>query len=143
MTSSKLREALPIESLDAQRFEFAKTVIAASARGDLVALRSLHDTTALCQIRLPSGQTPLHAAAEFGHLDVVRFLLMVDCRVDAIAEPLHETPLHLACWAGHLDSARELLEAGADVDLPSRFGEVRSPRGFAPAALQAKSVLLN
>ena len=61
------------------------------------------------------GATPLHWAASYGHIKIVRFLL--DHHADANA-PNNEgyTPLHEAALEGHPEVAALLIERGANVD---------------------------
>ena len=75
--------------------------------------------------------TPLHVAAEEGHLDVIESLLahqdsQGNCLIDVNAVDecrsgsrqnavAGQTPLHLACQHGRYEIARVLLEAGADL----------------------------
>ncbi|CAJ1385904.1 unnamed protein product [Effrenium voratum] len=65
--------------------------------------------------------TPLHAAASFGHLRVVRYLLEAGVRKDP-GNYVGRTPLHLACGGGFPDTVRCLLTARADKDKPDTFG---------------------
>ena len=68
-------------------------------------------------------KTPLHWAAENGHLDVVKYLSSHD-DVDADAPNLISyTPLHLAADNGHLDVVKYLSSRGdVDADARSFFG---------------------
>ena len=62
--------------------------------------------------------TPLHVAAQNGHLDVVRLLVAAGATVNAAMSShgiLGITPLHLAVEAGHLDVMDVLIEAGCNV----------------------------
>ncbi|CAN0242872.1 unnamed protein product [Ectocarpus fasciculatus] len=71
------------------------------------------------------GETPLHAAAEGGSLDVVMILLREGRArrdVNKVTRWLHHTPLYCAALHGHADVALALLRAGADVDLPDSHG---------------------
>ncbi len=56
--------------------------------------------------------TPLHAAAEEGHADVVAFLLANKADIEA-KERNGYTPLTQAGWREHWDAAGILLKAGA------------------------------
>ncbi|HSW00738.1 MAG TPA: ankyrin repeat domain-containing protein [Sedimentisphaerales bacterium] len=94
------------------------------------------------------GQTPLHIAAERGHLEMVRFLVGCGPRIDtpdgqghtpamlamagnhrSIVEYLVEEGaalnLHLAAYLGDADRVNEFLAGGADVNL-------RGPNGWPP-----------
>ncbi|CAN6352275.1 unnamed protein product [Urochloa humidicola] len=69
------------------------------------------------------GYTPLHNAAEFGHLEAVRLLLSKGVPVDPINR--RGTPLHLAAAMDHDEVVKILLERGAD---PNRVvNDVLSP----------------
>jgi ankyrin repeat protein len=54
-------------------------------------------------------RTPLHAAAEWGNIEVSRLLLGYGADID-IGGPMGQTPLHLASRCGHLDIAQLLLD---------------------------------
>ena len=74
--------------------------------------------------------SPLQAASERGHLDIVKFLL------DHSANPdwqccSGETALYLGAAAGHLDIVEALLKAGANPNLEAIAG---SPLDAARAA---------
>ncbi|XP_021302360.1 serine/threonine-protein phosphatase 6 regulatory ankyrin repeat subunit B [Sorghum bicolor] len=58
------------------------------------------------------GCTPLHKAAEFGHVEVVRLLLSKGVPVDPIER--RGTPLHLAAVTDNHQSLKLLLDHGAD-----------------------------
>lgn len=65
--------------------------------------------------------TPLHVAAENGHLEVVKVLVdegdaEIDVRSDNV-RGLQETPLYMASQAGHADVVDYLLDKGADMTL--------------------------
>ncbi|GLH10519.1 Uncharacterized protein GBIM_15465, partial [Gryllus bimaculatus] len=64
-------------------------------------------------------RTPLHAAAEGGHVLAVCMLLAAGVSVDA-ADVNGRTPLHLATDQGHCEVAKVLLGEGAAVDAPDK-----------------------
>ena len=80
------------------------------------------------------GDTPLHVAAQFGHLAIVRRLVDAGAPLDILDES-NDTPLGRAVEAGHVEVVRFLIEKGADVDRPSGgrsplAASVRSPAIF-------------
>lgn len=89
----------------------------AAALGDLDAVRTMLDADpARIREQRPDDRRPLYAAAEFGHLDILRLLL------DRGADPTwpdadfseRGAALHAASRAGHLEMVKLLLKHGAD-----------------------------
>ncbi len=61
-----------------------------------------------------SGQPLLHIAAEYGQVEVLRWLIATG--FDLVSRGIDgQTALHTACWSGQVESVRCLVEAGADV----------------------------
>lgn len=61
------------------------------------------------------GRRPLHEAAYFGRIDMVRFLLSCGAVMDAPVHPFGHTALWFAVAQGHHGIARLLIERGANV----------------------------
>ena len=64
-----------------------------------------------CDPNIPGGhygQTPLHYAAEFGHLHIVKYLInQQDCNPSCLDENKF-TPLHCAAMMGQIDVVKFL-----------------------------------
>jgi ankyrin repeat protein len=76
--------------------------------------------------RHAEGQTPLTAAAQGGHVDVIRILLENGADpnlLDSGSRWPHETALSTAAIHGRIEVCRVLLDAGADPNIPT------NPRG--------------
>ena len=63
-----------------------------------------------------NAATPLLAAAEKGHLEVVRLLVELSANKDQGTTDKKATPLLVATQNGHLDVVSLLVESGADTD---------------------------
>ncbi|HYO84151.1 MAG TPA: ankyrin repeat domain-containing protein [Bryobacteraceae bacterium] len=63
---------------------------------------------------LPCTATPLHLAAEAGHLEIARALIDAGADVNARSGETSQTPLHFAARAGQVEMAKLLLVHGAD-----------------------------
>uniref|UniRef100_A0A0E0RJM3 Uncharacterized protein n=1 Tax=Oryza rufipogon TaxID=4529 RepID=A0A0E0RJM3_ORYRU len=95
-------------------------ILLAACDGDINVLIYLLDHGGDPAIPNAGGFTPLHYAAEYGHVDVVRLLLSKGVHVD----PLNYSgaPLHLATANDHDQVAKVLLEHGAD-KLEQKLGQ--------------------
>uniref|UniRef100_A0A9L0RFA9 [histone H3]-lysine(9) N-methyltransferase n=1 Tax=Equus caballus TaxID=9796 RepID=A0A9L0RFA9_HORSE len=60
-------------------------------------------------------RSPLHAAAEAGHVDICHMLIQAGANIDTCSED-QRTPLMEAAENNHLDAVKYLLKAGALVD---------------------------
>lgn len=73
-----------------------------------------------------TGETALHIAARFGHLDCVKILLEGSDdqkpHLELAEKSFAWTPLHIAAVDGHLGVAEMLIEAGADANKMDSFG---------------------
>lgn len=69
-----------------------------------------------------AGGTPLHVAATFGPVEVVKVLLAHQAEVNAANQSNGKRALHLAAAVGNTDIIRVLLEAGAKPDLVDFHG---------------------
>lgn len=66
-------------------------------------------------IKLQLGFSPLHMAAQNGHLTTAEVLLRAGISRDARTK-VDRTPLHIAAAEGHLDIVELLINHGAEVD---------------------------
>lgn len=68
------------------------------------------------------GMSPLYAAAQEGHVEVVRRLIAAGAALDLHTDDAHSTALYAAADAGHLDIVKMLINAGANVNLRTSQG---------------------
>jgi ankyrin repeat protein len=68
-----------------------------------------------------AGRRPLHEAAFFGHIDMVRFLVCNGAVVDAPVHPFGYTALYFAVLRGNADVARYLIARGARLNIADRL----------------------
>ncbi|WP_264336644.1 ankyrin repeat domain-containing protein [Wolbachia endosymbiont (group B) of Chorthippus brunneus] len=68
-----------------------------------------------------NGDTPLHQAAFWGHLDIVQYLIKNKANVK-VKNNNGDTPLHEAVVRGYLEISECLIENGADVNVTYKHG---------------------
>jgi ankyrin repeat protein len=90
--------------------------------------RALDNVRLLCDpqtvdARNKFGQYPLHAAAEAGFPEIIRFLLGQRAGHVHVVDAARNTPLHVAVARRHREAAEIFLEAGADVMARNLAGE--------------------
>ena len=99
---------------NASLVELGKQLLSASREGDKVEVsRLLAKGAPMTTDWL--GTSPLHLAAQYGHLETAEILLRSGCQRDARTK-VEKTPLHVAAQEGHDNIAELLLSNGADVD---------------------------
>ncbi|KAI8494515.1 positive regulation of extrinsic apoptotic signaling pathway via death domain receptors protein [Branchiostoma belcheri] len=94
-----------------------KKLCGAAAEGDVETVTELlqQGVDVNCVNMSQFKQSPLHHAAEEGHVGVAELLLKAWAQVDSRDQD-ENTPLHKAALGGHVGVAELLLKAGAQVD---------------------------
>ena len=89
--------------------------------GDIVRVQELLKSTPVDEQESTFGATPLYAASENGHAEVVKLLLAAGVDKD---KAMHggTTPLDIASFNGHAEVVKLLLAAGADKDKARQDG---------------------
>ena len=104
----------------------------AARDGDLLAVHRLLAQGALVDARDGHSMTPLHHAAETGHVDVAQSLIRKSADVDAESNfdgdphegkdgELGRTAIHYAVAGGHVEVVDLLLRHGADLNARDRY----------------------
>lgn len=92
-------------------------------------------------------RTPLHFAAEAGHLAVIELLLAAGADADVL-DARNDRPVHLAARHGHAAAVRRLVEAGADLEARNANARtalheaIRSADGVSDADANAAALVL-
>ena len=103
---------------------YLRPVVAALAGEHFQTADLLHHNDADLHVRGLFGISPLHSAAHFGDLEVIRKLIEYDADINAKDEK-GWTPLHLASISRYFKDGsilRLLLEHGADINAWSKYG---------------------
>ena len=122
-----------LSKLSTSRYSFSviykSEVCEAAAAGDLEKVKALVNANPnLVNSKDPTGgpglhgETPLHLAACYNRMNIVKFLLAKKADVNT-RDDEGMTPLYVAALAGHKDVAELLLANGADVNSKGNDGE--------------------
>ena len=85
-------------------------------------LQSRADLESRSQLGFDRKRTPLHLAALYGQIDVVRFLLEKSAKIEA-TDADEKTPLHLAVVGARKDVVQVLLQKNAEIEAKSSSGQ--------------------
>jgi len=99
-----------------------ETLFTAVRAGNIERVWSLISNGADANIKNEVHCTPLHYAAEHGHLIVAELLISNGADVNAKTIN-HVTPLHMAARRGNYNVADLLMEKGADIDAKTKKGQ--------------------
>jgi ankyrin repeat protein len=87
----------------------------ATALGQADKVRAALDAGVDADLKDRYGFAPLHKAAQFGHLEVIRVLVAAGANVNLVTKTRSTaTPLHYAAGYGQPDAVKLLLSLGAD-----------------------------
>ena len=115
----------------------ATLVFSASKIGDVESIRKAVAAGARVDQPDDLGNTPLHYAANAGHVDAVQELLTAfGAPVNAV-NSAGDTPLHKAAARGHAAVVKALLAAGADATLTNALGQTANDGAFDAAVKDA------
>ncbi len=85
--------------------------------GDLLSAEVIFDAGNALDLPNDEGRRPLHEAAFFGHLDMVRFFVANGAVIDAPIHPFGHTALYLAVQQSRYDIVQYLIKAGARLNV--------------------------
>lgn len=85
--------------------------------GDLLSAEVIFDAGNELDLPDDIGRRPLHEAAFFGHLNMVRFFLDNGAALDAPIRPFGHTALYLSVQQSRYDVMRYLIRRGAKLDV--------------------------
>ena len=88
--------------------------------GDPTIVQELVQAGALVDFQDSFGWSPLHWAADTGHISVVRRLVGVGANVN-VRDTEGWSPLHWAAYRGNMELVQELVEGGADTNLTTEM----------------------
>lgn len=89
------------------------------------------------------GWTPLHLAAHYGNLDIVKILIDHGADLEAVSNnAIANTPISAAAWGNHLNIVEYLLERGAKVDAQNAWGSTALRRAIDAERLPLAELLL-
>jgi ankyrin repeat protein len=112
-------------NVNAQTKDGITTLHAATQKGCVKVIEALleHNADVNCTVKTDIGSecygTPLHIAAQNGHLEIVKVLLKFGAIIDSQDE-CGRTALHLASRAGHEQIVTALLKHGSDINMLSK-----------------------
>lgn len=89
--------------------------------GDILSAEALMNAGCEIDIADEEGRRPLHEAALYGRLDMVKFLTRNGAQVDATLMPFGYTALYYAVDRGHHAIVRTLLSCGANLSVVDRL----------------------
>ncbi len=117
---SSLKVRGPETNIGKPTLDFFNTIEA----GDLASVKAaLAASPPLLKSQNEAGETPLHYAAKYGHIEIVKHLVESGAEVDSLQRSvethpsrLDHTPLFVATEFGKLDVLQYLISKGADPD---------------------------
>lgn len=96
--------------------------LAASHEPDVDDAEDLIKDGADVNVQDGQGDTPLHYAADYGHVEMAQLFILSGAELDQVNQ-LGITPLFRAAVADHIAIAEMLLSNGAEIDLATHSGD--------------------
>jgi len=90
------------------------------------------------------GWTPLHLAAHYGYLNIVKLLLEYGANIEAVSNnSVANTPISAAAWGNQLEIVAYLLDHGANVNATNAWGSTALRRAVDAGRLPLTELLLS
>jgi ankyrin repeat protein len=118
----------------------SEELFTAAFNGDTSEVKRLITIGANVNATEKDGNTPLHIASSWGHIDVVKLLVDKGANVNAKQKVFGDTPLHWASLSGRIDVLELLVAKGAAVNAETKNGE--TPLHWASANIDVNVVKL-
>lgn len=103
-----------ISNITQNQVDLGKQLLEACRNGNTEEVKSLMQSGAAFTTDW-MGTSPLHFAAQYGHVEVLDVLLKAGVSRDTRTK-VDLTPLHLAAQGGHLEIVSQLVQHGADIE---------------------------
>ena len=103
---------------------YGNYVIHAASKGGLLSIvqYSIYQQNFDKDVKGYESLTPLHYASEYGHLQIVEYLISISANIEAIDEN-GKTALLYASQNGHLQIVEYLISRGADINVKDEDGD--------------------
>lgn len=103
--------------------QLIKDMVTSAEYGNFVEVRKAVETQLINLNSLDKrGLTAIHAAAQNGQMEIVRYLLQFKVDINTVAKS-KETPLLSTLSRGHFEVSKLLIENGADVNVTNHLGQ--------------------
>jgi len=90
-------------------------------QGDVLGTEIMFERGHYIDLKNEIGKTPLHIAAFFGHIDIVRFLVENGADINKEIESSGQTALYMAVLQNHYQIIRYLIKNGAFVNVTDKI----------------------
>ncbi len=122
-TTSPLDTAIPFDIIVSDVFDIVRQSFMhdLAREGDVLSAEVIFDADGALDLPDDLGRRPLHEAAFFGQIDMVKFLLDNGAQLDAPIHPFGHTALYLAVQQSRHDVVRCLIARGAQLTVADRL----------------------
>lgn len=112
---------LAVAILIATTSTYGQTLHGAAFKNDVARVRTLVEQGSDVNAKDSQGVTPLHYAAQMGHIEIMEILISRGADVNVSTSKDGAAPIHLASANGQLEAVRLLTKHGANVNKANNY----------------------